>query len=342
MNGRIDGSRHTVTISCELTVGASRASAHRGDGGSVLPSPLPLDANGTASAIGALYLLVAKRRDSQSAGAKVQIEASEKQAHAHLEQQMDALAREAAHREDSGEGLFASLGKIVGDLVDDVVHVQIGDAFEHLGENGEAMMDSPKFWAELEDGAILVGKIAAVAASAAGTVASFGAAGPVMVAVIIGVSLSAASMVQDEAHLLERLGVDKDVAAWASVGCAVAGAIVTAGAGTATTAASQAAQASQFSKGMRGAALGMGALSAESKVAAGGAHIERGRHAEIAENAVADRQAAIFASARMHRQVDALIEAFAESDKSASRTLESLQGVVHTHGQSLVLSTARV
>ncbi len=305
---------------------------------SVLPSPLPLGAGATASAIGQLYLLVAQRRDRNADGATVEIEAAQKDARACLDREAAALARERSHREDSGSGVFASLGKLVSDLVDDVTSVRVSDAFDHLSENTDAALNSPKFWAELERGATVVAKVAAVAASAAGTVATFGAAGPVLVAVVIAVSLSAASVVQDETRVLQKLGVDENAAHWASFGCAVAGAIITGGAGTA----SAAGQASQFSNGMRGFSLASGALGGGATMTAGGAHIERGRHAALAEDAVADRREAIHANARMVRQLDALVEAFTESDKSVSRTLESLQGVVHAQGQALVLSTARV
>jgi hypothetical protein len=334
MSVGIQAVRSGCDVVCVGVVATRRAS---GSEPSLLPGPATLDASGAAAAMGALYLLVSKRRDHQTTSAKVQIDATQARGRACLNRELEALSREKAHREDSGGGLFASLGKIVSDLVGDAVHLHVEDAFDHLRENGEAAWNSPKFWAELEDGAVIVGKVAAVAASAAGTVATLGATGPALVAVVIAVSLSAASFAEDQTHVLESLGVSAEAAAWTSFGCAAAGAIVTAGVGASTLAG----QASQLSKVAHAVELTGQGVAAGAEITVGVAHARRGAHAAMAEEAVADRSEAQHARARVDRQLLALIDVLQESDKSVSRTLEALEGAVRTQGQCMVLSTAR-
>lgn len=306
---------------------------------SLLPeSPGAPQAADLDCAMGQLYELMAAQRSVHDAAATHSIDCREKEAKAALQREFDALQRAEAHEPESGRGFFSCIGKIVGDVADDLVHLRVSGAVEHLKANAEEAWNSPRFWAELERGAIVVAKVAAIVGSAVGTIATLGAAGPLLVAVVIGVALSGAAMVQDETHVLQKLGVSDDVAKWASIGCSIAGSVIVGGAGASAMLANAASKAATIGHAIQ---VTSSLVGASAQTVAAGAHVRSGDHAALAEEAQADRVEQQHVRSRLERMIRELVDCVKETDKSSQRSIEALQGAMHIHNQTLVLSTAK-
>lgn len=328
--------RTRIDVTIRTSEHAGAASCERA---SLLPCPASTaNADALGDAMAQLYALMSTQRESHAQSAMRAIERRENQAHAELQRELDALRRAESHDKESGRGFFACIGKIVGDVVDDLVHLRASALVDHFRENVDEAANSPRFWAELERGAILVAKVAAIVGSAVGTIATFGAAGPVMVAVVIGVALSGAAMAQDELHFLEKLGVDKDVARWTSFGASIAGSVIMGGAGASAMLAGNAGKLATAAHAIQTASS---VVSAGAQGVAAAAHVECGEHAALAEEAQADRTQAQHTRARLERAIAQLIETVKDAHKSAERKTQALMGALQTHNDTLVLSSAR-
>ncbi|MFO0674126.1 MAG: hypothetical protein U0235_31680 [Polyangiaceae bacterium] len=331
---RIDGT--TAATRTGLEAGGARL-ANIGEPPSLLPAPA---AEPNASeAMAGLYTLLVARREAGSASAEQSLHARQTEEKAALARELDALSRARAHEANEGRGFFDSIGHIVGTAIDDVVHLRPGPALDHLRENLSEANASPRFWADLEKIATRVAQIAAIVGSAAATVATLGATGPLVVAVCIGVALSAASVAQDELHVLEKLGMSETAAQWTSFGAGLAGSITLGGVAATTSLAGG--QIANLAKAARVVTVTSNVLGGGAKVTEAAAHVMVQDNAADAQDAMADRQKEANLRARLERSIVALVEEAKERSERVTRATDSLTGAMATHDQTMVLATTR-
>ncbi len=120
-------------------------------GGTQLPEP---DGAGASldDEMTALYVaLSALRRTDSTAGEQcvAQNRSSSEEARS---EEVAATTRARANQADSGGGLFASVGKLLGDVAGDLIHVRIGAAFEDAAEDLAGAWNSPHLWSDLVAG----------------------------------------------------------------------------------------------------------------------------------------------------------------------------------------------
>jgi hypothetical protein len=307
----------------------------------LLPAPEPLTADLASCAESELYMLIARQRQAAGTAAKGEIEDAVRHAHEARERERAAAAQEKAHRPSSGKGFFKCLGRLVSDFVKESAQLKFGRAVEHAGKNAKDAWNDPKFWKELEKGALVVAKVAGVVAAAAATVASFGAATPVAVIAVAGLCLSSASLAESEGHVLEKLGVDADTAGMIGTGLGIGGALCSGGAGVANLASATASQATWLTTTGRVVGTAGGVVSGTAYVAAGTASLRSADITEAADQAAASRVHEQQVQARFERMVTTLIEALKENDKSTERALDGLTKAMSTKSQTLIISTAR-
>ncbi len=141
--------------------------------GSRLPEPEPLSANGLNDMMSMLYVAIARLRDSDILGGRLRAEENATLREKALADEKAALERERANQSNSGDDFFSSVGKLVGDIVDDIVHLRLADAANDAGSDVSAAWNSPKFWSDLESGfkdvALLSDAVAEAAAQVGGT-----------------------------------------------------------------------------------------------------------------------------------------------------------------------------
>lgn len=302
----------------------------------LMPAPAEFGKDALPSAEAELYRIVVKRRGDQSTAAKDNVESAGKRIAECFAREAAATQREHDKSHESGRGFFESIGKLIGDFVDDVVHLRLGEALAHATENLEEAWNSPRFWSDLEKAAAIVAKGAAVVAAAAATVATLGTAAPVAV-VLVGVGLSALSVADGELHMLEACGVDAKTAGWIRVGVGVAGAATTGGASL--LAAGGAAPA--WANAARIAGVAAGALGGAAQVIQGGAHARNGEFAAAMQEAAADRQLAAQGRARLERSIEGLLRAVKEADASLEHALTGLHEASNTRNDTLLLVGSR-
>ena len=109
------------------------------------PAPAP-------DTLAAMYGALVRLRDTEVTLAKLGVAENAQERKKALADLQDALRRAAANESDAGSGFFASLGKIVDDVVGDVLQGRFADAWSDFGGDAGAAIDSPKFWSDLENG----------------------------------------------------------------------------------------------------------------------------------------------------------------------------------------------
>ena len=291
--------------------------------GSALPEPeQPL-----SDAMAAIYRLLNRQSTSDAASKKADIDVAQAVKKKHLAEEIDALKRKMDAEADGGRGLFGSIGELVGDVASDIAHLRIADAVSDAKDD-VAAMDNPAFWHDLEVGAKVVGEVAALVVAAAATVVTFGAAAPALVAVaIVGVSLSAAGMIEENTHALEAAGVDAKVAGWGAAIAQVAGSVMTAGAGSAAGAGAAVDAASA-------ARAGAGAVQ-------GGAHARNAVFQRDADEGAADLAQATNAAGRVERDIRMLLDALKDLEGSNRHAKETLQGALRTLDETSLTTMTR-
>lgn len=305
----------------------------------LLPAPSTSLAEGAGDAMSAIYMLLAKRRDENGTSGAARVETKKHEREHHLEMEKAAIQHEKDAEGDGSLGFFDTIGHLVSNIVDDATDLRVMDVFTDTKDNLSAAWDSPQFWSDVEIGAKVVGEAAAAVGAAAVTAVTLGAGGPLLALVIIGIAMSATSMVESETHFMEKMGVNANVAAGISIGLAVGGAALTAGAGMASsTTAVASSTAGLASRIGTAAAVTSGAL----QMTGGGAHIQTGMFQAEAKDAQGDVQAARYAIARSQRVQQMLIEGLVENAKSSQRTLVTLQGAITTQAQTVAIATMRV
>jgi len=141
----------------------------------VATSPPPAGPDDLTAIYGALVRL----RNAEVTLAKLGVDENARERTKALADLQEALRRAAANESDAGSGFFASLGKMVDDVVGDVLEGRFADAWSDLGGDAGAALDSPKFWSDLEKG---FRDIALVSSGVAEAAEQFGGEGGAAVA----------------------------------------------------------------------------------------------------------------------------------------------------------------
>ena len=308
---------------------------------SLLPCPTTTPGDGMNDALGAIYALMARKGRSDLASAKSSIGAHEIERHERFKDQLAAIERQKKADGDKSEGFFGCIGKLVEDVASDVATLHFSDAVTDTGDNLDAAWNSPNFWKDLEIGAKYVGEAVAVVAAVAATVVTLGAAAPALVAVVIvGVSLSAASMAEGEFHYLEAAGMDEKTAGWLSVSAGVAGAACTGGAGLLSSGAST---TSALGNVAGKATMVCDCVAASAAVTEGGAHAKNGDFRATSIEAAADVKEIRQMMARLDHMERMLLDGALESSRSNKRALATLQGAMKAYAETpLMAAGARV
>jgi hypothetical protein len=179
---------------------------------------------------------------------------------------------------------------------------------------------------------------------------SCGAGTAVAVLAIAACVMSTAGMVEGETHVLEKCGVSSDAAGGIGLGCSIAGAVMSLGAGAAASGAEVGAEAATTTASASGAA-GKTATTAASvatttakvasvsaagaDVAGGAATIESSHYAAEAEDRTADAQAAQSHAALVQQVITDLLANLSDDTKANERRLGEVQGAMHTQDAAL-------
>lgn len=284
-----------------------------------------------------LQRLLCNMHDNSVATGQARIAKADELRKKHIEEEQEARKREAeAERKDGG--FFDGLKTAVEALTVDLAKFEtITDPFEtvkaQLEKAGNATIDSRQFWAELESGALEVAKWAAVAGSTALAVASLGAATPIAALAVVGAVMSCAAAADSSFHIMEKLGVDKDTAAWVNVGLIVGGALCSGGAGAAQMLSGG---ANTVSTAVRAGAVAANIAGGGASVAAGVAHVELAAFDRDAKLAAADVYAAQQSQQRMEHRIQATIDAIKDVLQSKDRAMTRVQDAMTTQNATAI------
>ena len=131
-------------------------------GASLVPEGEPLSPGGIGDALGVLYTAMAQQRQSGLRTSESQVNAAEKKEQQALKDQQDALAREQSNQANQGRGFFSSIGHLVDDVTKDATHLDPAGVVEDSMADVKEAVNSPAFWNDVEKGALVVAKVAAV------------------------------------------------------------------------------------------------------------------------------------------------------------------------------------
>jgi hypothetical protein len=276
-------------------------------------------------AMSELYATVSKLRSDGMEDGKTQVTMLKSQQDKAIADWRADIARRAAAEANSGGGFFSSIGKVLEDAVSDLSSGRFGKALEDVSSDAEAAWQSPAFWNDLEQGLLVVAKVAAVVGSAAATIVTAGAAGGTVVAVALFVS--AGGMTVSETGCLDGL-LGRGWSSKIGLGLEIGGTVLTMGANLASTAASA---------GLR-AVSSAGAVatttSGAATIASGAVGLRVGDFRAEEQSASADVVADTQTKSRLGRLIDDEIQTLNGEDKSAERQAESIVGSVETNNQT--------
>ncbi len=286
----------------------------------LVPEAEPPAAGGIDAALGALYSAMSQQRQNALQIGQTRVAYATKAAQQALARQEAAEAREEAARASQGNGFFGSVGKLVSDVVSQVVQGRPDHALSDADSDVSDAMNSPAFWNDLETGALDVAKVAAVVGSVAATVASGGAAAATVAGAAI--LLSVGGEVVSDTHCL---GGDSG-----AVGLAMeAGGAVMGGAGGILAATSTTANTGL-------AALGTAASTASggADVVAGAAHVKNATFAADAERAAADATEASHQRDTLNRLATWVVDDMKADDKSRQQAMQETKGAIQASDES--------
>lgn len=215
-------------------------------------------------------------------------------------------------KNEGGKGVFDSVSDLVTDVTKDLLTGHIADAFNDSGGDLDQMVNSPRFWGDVKQIAMVV----AEAAATIGSIASFGTASAGAAALIaVGIAMSAAGFAESNFQVLEKMGADPEVAKWVGIGVAIGGAACSLGAGAlnaASAAGSAADAATQGTDAVAQASSTASRVGSAMSAVGGGASIVGGG-AGIATSVFAYNAAQAEIAAEKARQHSAFIERLAEA-----------------------------
>jgi hypothetical protein len=184
------------------------------------------------------------------------------------------------------------------------------------------------FWDDAANVLSKVAEVAAVVASVAAVVATAGAATPLSALAIAGCAMSSASIVDGEAHVLEKLGVDANVAGWIDTGLSIGGALCSGGAAVAAGGKAAGGFASTVSR------AGL-VVSGAAQAGRGAAEIASGVAQQKEENDLADATAADLSWNRLLRRIQTTLDDTKASDDQSQRVKGVLRDTMATRDATL-------
>jgi hypothetical protein len=299
----------------------------------LLPAPGACGLAGVADAMASLYTLMQGQETSGTRLATERVSTKDGEHQHHLQEEKDALDR-ARRASDGGRGFFGSLGKVVGDVVGDVATLHLHDLVTDTKNNLSDIADSPRFWRELESGAMDVakwaGRIAAVTVAVSAGVAGC-AAGGVGGVVVAAVAFSAAAASTSGAVISETHAAGRDsdtLGTWLELGGGVAGA----GAGVAAGASGLMAKVPKEVLAVS-ASIGLvgGVAAGAAGMAGGAAHIVNGAFEADVVQANADALQARHMMKRVEAEMEEIVSALQDVTKSHERARACLADAMQTY-----------
>ena len=299
----------------------------------LLPAPGGCTLGGVADAMASLYALMQSQESSGTRIATERVNTKDGEHQHHLQEEKDALDR-ARRDSDGGRGFFGSIGKVVGDVVGDVATLHFRDLVTDTKGNLSDIADSPRFWRELESGAMDVakwaGRIAAVTVAVSAGVAGC-AAGGVGGVVVAAVAFSAAAASISGAVISETHAAGRDsdaIGTWLEVGGGIAGA----GAGVAAGASGLMAKVPKEVIAVS-ASIGLvgGVAAGASGMAGGAAHIVNGAFEADVVQANADAVQARHLMKRVEAEMEEIVSALEDVTKSHERARACLADAMQTY-----------
>lgn len=312
------------------------ADAPAGTGGAagetLVPDGAPLSGGGIDDALGLLYMTMGQQRQSSMQSGESRVKSAEQTEQKALADQAAAIKKEEANQANDGRGFFSSIGHLLGDVAKDVTHLNAtGLVKDSVGDVKEAA-NSPAFWNDLEQGALVVAKVSAVVGSSVATAASLGAAGATIAGAAILLSVSG-EVVSDT----KCFGKDSAaIALGLQVGGMAAGLTGSAVGALASTALSA---ASKTAVGVGAAFTGLGG---EAEMVGGGAHIENAGFAANADGAAADAKEAMNHDTELERMVGWVIDDLKASDKASQHRQQSTADAIKIGDKTMAVAAATV
>jgi hypothetical protein len=233
-------------------------------------------------------------------------------------------ARMDAARARSGEGgFFDGMGTAIEAFTTDLISLDTltdpQGQFERSADKAGSAVDTPQFWADLQSGALEVGKWVGVAVSCVLAVASWGAATPIAALAIAGAVLSSAAAADSTFGIMEKLGVDAETASWVNMGMSLTGALCSGGAGIGQAFSKTAATATETA--VRSASTAGTLVSAGASATGAAARAKVAAFERDAKMADADLVEATALQQRADRRIQAVITAIKETLESTGRGL---------------------
>jgi len=298
----------------------------------LLPDADSLSGGGIDDALGVLYMAMAQQgQDTMQAGQST-VKVAEKAEQKALADQQAAVAKEEANQADQGRGFFSSIGHLVGDVTRDTTHLDPKDLVKDSVDDVKDAADSPAFWNDLEKGALVVAKVAAVVGSAVATAASLGTAG--MTIAGAAVLLSVGCEVGGEAVADTKcLGNDS---AGVGLGLQLTGVVAGLAGGFLSPGATV---ASKTALGVGAAISGFGG---EARMVAGGAHIENQDFAATVQSATADAQHAVNQNAELEQTVSWEIDDLKAADKTDEGAKQATATAIQNNDESTAAAAASI
>jgi hypothetical protein len=101
-------------------------------------------------ALADIYSLLSEDRANGLALGQSGVEQNREEQTKALDDQLAAIKREQDNQSSSGQGFLGSIGKLVTDVVNDLVHGNATSTFKDVGSDLEAAWNSPRFWSDLQ------------------------------------------------------------------------------------------------------------------------------------------------------------------------------------------------
>ena len=325
MSNQVSAVRSTPVTATDPSGNAGASEA------SLLPEADSLSGGGIDDALDGLYMAMAKQAENGMQAGESTVQVDEKAEQKALADQQAAVARERAAQADQGRGFFSSIGHLVDDVTKDVTHVDPKGLVKDTVGDVKAATNSPAFWNDLEKGALVVAKVAAVVGSTVVTAASFGAGSATIVgaAILLSVGGEIVSDTKCFGKASDAIGVGMQLAGAAT---GLAGTAV----GALTTGMTEA------SKTALGVGVAFTVLGGGSEAVAGGAHIETQGFVATAQYAAADAQRAMNQNAELEQAVGWEIDDLKASSKTHKSALQATQGAIQANDQSTAAAAASI
>jgi hypothetical protein len=299
---------------------------------SLLPDADSLSGGGIDDALGGLYMAMAKQAENGMQAGESTVQVDEKAEQKALADQQAAVVRERAAQADQGRGFFSSIGHLIHDVTKDVTHVDPKSLVKDTVGDVKDAANSPAFWNDLEKGALVVAKVAAVVGSAVVTGVSLGAAGATIagaaILLSVGCEVSGEAVADTKCFGNDSGGI--------GLGLQLGGAVLGLAGGFLSPGVTDASKT----------ALGIGAsisgFGGEAQVVAGGAHIETQGFVAAGQHAAADAQHAVNQNAELEQAVGWEIDDLKASSNAHKGAMQATQSAIQANDQSTAAAAASI